>query len=663
MIRRIIALVLILGLVAVPVFALTLENTSLQIQIGQIGRLKADAEVVWTSSDETIVKVDENGLVTGINGGNAIITATTWSGETVSAQVEVQQPVSSIAFEERSLTFYLDDGPKKIGVVFNPDNTTQRKLVWRSENPQICTVDENGVLTPIGVGSARIGVRAENGFTATALVNIRAGRSASGNAASTGVSQAVSTPVPMQSVQPQPTPIPQPTQTPEPEIPNITIYVEDGEYQADLGITSYKEWRSENEKIFTVSDTGVITPLAVGTARVGVRGMDNKITMAYVTVEYRDPSNIPIPVEAVSFENKEYTLFMDGGPQQLVAILTPDNTTQTKLEWRSENENIFTVDQSGVATPVSVGKSRVGVMCQNGEVAMATVYVKARATEITVSTNEVSLVAYEKTDVTANVYPEDATDRGVIWETSDSSVATVTKSGVIYGRGEGSCIITARASGGENVTAQISVTVSANPEIEPKYIALTFDDGPKASTLEVLEILEQYDITATFFMVGVKAKNKPEIAQAVANAGHEIGNHTYSHQNLKTSSRSDARRYIETADEVIEKVTGVMPTVLRAPGGSITAERARQIGGGRYFIYWTVDSRDWESQNANSIYKVTMRDVRDGAVLLYHDTQAATVSALPRILDSLVRNGYHFVTVSELMEYTGTGETMIYNPK
>ena len=58
-----------------------------------------------------------------------------------------------------------------------------------------------------------------------------------------------------------------------------------------------------------------------------------------------------------------------------------------------------------------------------------------------------------------------------------------------------------------------------------------------------------------------------------------------------------------------------------------------------------------------------MRDVRDGAVLLYHDTQAATVSALPRILDSLVRNGYHFVTVSELMEYTGTGETMIYNPK
>ena len=156
MIRRIIALVLILGLVAVPAFALTLENTSLQIQIGQIGRLKADAEVVWTSSDETIVKVDENGLVTGINGGNAIITATTWSGETVSAQVEVQQPVSSIAFEERSLTFYLDDGPKKIDVVFNPDNTTQRKLVWRSENPQICTVDENGVLTPTGVGSARI---------------------------------------------------------------------------------------------------------------------------------------------------------------------------------------------------------------------------------------------------------------------------------------------------------------------------------------------------------------------------------------------------------------------------------------------------------------------------------------------------------------------------
>ena len=72
MIRRIIALVLILGLVAVPAFALTLENTSLQIQIGQIGRLKADAEVVWTSSDETIVKVDENGLVTGINGGNAM---------------------------------------------------------------------------------------------------------------------------------------------------------------------------------------------------------------------------------------------------------------------------------------------------------------------------------------------------------------------------------------------------------------------------------------------------------------------------------------------------------------------------------------------------------------------------------------------------------------
>ncbi|WP_405170242.1 polysaccharide deacetylase family protein [Paenibacillus sp. FSL H8-0280] len=200
------------------------------------------------------------------------------------------------------------------------------------------------------------------------------------------------------------------------------------------------------------------------------------------------------------------------------------------------------------------------------------------------------------------------------------------------------------------------------PPLDPKgkYVALTFDDGPHPRvTPRVLKTLKEYNAKATFFMLGVQVEYYPDMAKKVAEAGHEIGNHSKSHPNLANMSLSEVRKQIIESYHQIKDATGEKPTLFRPPYGAmnesvkkVTKEQKTPI------ILWSVDSLDWKSRNAQAVNKEVAKNIRSGSIVLMHDIHASTADALPQMLKSLKKQGYQFVTVSQLLslnESTGNG--------
>lgn len=190
---------------------------------------------------------------------------------------------------------------------------------------------------------------------------------------------------------------------------------------------------------------------------------------------------------------------------------------------------------------------------------------------------------------------------------------------------------------------------------ERRMIALTFDDGPHPRlTPRILEILDRYGVRATFFLIGKNVSDYPSAARLIAERGHEIGNHTYSHVRLDRVSPSRAEEELARCSEAIEQVCGVRPTLFRPPEGGISEELLGVCAEAGYrAILWSIDTRDWESKNESRIVSRVLSRVRPGDVILLHDfigTNSRTPEALEIILPELLAQGYEFVTVSELID-------------
>jgi peptidoglycan/xylan/chitin deacetylase (PgdA/CDA1 family) len=187
-----------------------------------------------------------------------------------------------------------------------------------------------------------------------------------------------------------------------------------------------------------------------------------------------------------------------------------------------------------------------------------------------------------------------------------------------------------------------------------RMMALTFDDGPSPyNTRSILRTLANRNITATFFMIGVNVRSWPDIAREVAEAGHEIGNHSVYH----TPYRSyDLSRQIGPNQEIIQSATGTTPLVNRAPGltrGSSILDVCRQHG--MYECHTNMATYDWLSprHSAGALYSEFVRHQTNGAFVLYHDGggRRPTPDALPSIVDYGISQGYTFVTATELTTY------------
>ena len=198
----------------------------------------------------------------------------------------------------------------------------------------------------------------------------------------------------------------------------------------------------------------------------------------------------------------------------------------------------------------------------------------------------------------------------------------------------------------ENSTASSDKTP---PKEKRRAVALTFDDGPHGEyTSQILGILDERQVKATFFLLGDNVPKHPDIVKDIQKRKHEIGSHTNSHQELTKINKKELEKDIKTSDERIEKVTGEKPKYVRPPYGAANKQVAEMID--RPLIEWSVDTQDWVSKDKHNIIERVKSGVYPGSIILMHDIHPATIDALPEIITYLKDQHYEMVTISELLD-------------
>ena len=186
-------------------------------------------------------------------------------------------------------------------------------------------------------------------------------------------------------------------------------------------------------------------------------------------------------------------------------------------------------------------------------------------------------------------------------------------------------------------------------------VALTFDDGPHPRyTHAILEVLREYGVRATFFVIGVNVENYPAAFEEIVESGCEIGNHTYTHKNVTAMSDEDIERELDMTEEAIIKRTSQRPTLFRPPQGAYDA-RVERIAEEREYdiILWSIDTLDWAHTPPDKISASVVSALDKGDIILMHDYTShgnSACEALRVIIPRLLSLGYEFVTVSDLIE-------------
>lgn len=186
--------------------------------------------------------------------------------------------------------------------------------------------------------------------------------------------------------------------------------------------------------------------------------------------------------------------------------------------------------------------------------------------------------------------------------------------------------------------------------IDPKKpaIALTFDDGPSQYTEEIIKILEENEVNATFFILGNKVEAYEEILKRSIRNGNELGNHSYNHKWLSQLSTRQLTEQIEKTQEIMQKRLGYTPRYLRPTYGSVTNRIRKNTELG--IALWTVDTKDWKIHNIDRIVERATYNIEDGDIILMHDIFERSKSALRKIIPILKEQGFQFLTISELEE-------------
>jgi peptidoglycan/xylan/chitin deacetylase (PgdA/CDA1 family) len=196
-------------------------------------------------------------------------------------------------------------------------------------------------------------------------------------------------------------------------------------------------------------------------------------------------------------------------------------------------------------------------------------------------------------------------------------------------------------------------------------IALTFDDGPNPIyTPQILHILQQYDVKATFFEIGYLVQDYPALVQEEYRQGHIIGNHTWSHPQLPHLSASAIYQQLQSTSHIIQASIGVKPLLFRPPYGMFNKQVLAQASSlNLSTIVWDDEARDWSLPGVNIIIQRILHLVHNGSIILLHDgggNRAQTVAALPTIISILRQRGYTFVTIPQMIQHLhapGTGSS------
>ena len=425
----------------IPVTSVKLNNTKVTLNIGGKVTLKAtvspddatNKSVKWKTSNKKVATVTSSGKVTAVGVGTAKITATAkdGSGKKATCTITVIQPVTSVELDQAEVTLKVGESVALIADV-SPDDATIQTLNWSSSDAAIATVDADGNVTAVGVGSVKITAAATDGSGVEAVCEI----------------EVIPANIPVTSV----------------KLNNTKVTLNIGgkvtlkaTVSPDDATNKSVKWKTSNKKVATVTSSGKVTAVGVGTAKITATAKDGSGKKATCTI------TVIQPVTSVELDQAEVTLKV-GESVALIADVSPDDATIQTLNWSSSDAAIATVDADGNVTAVGVGTAKITATATDGskkadfcdiEVIPATIPVKS----VKLNKTEATLSIGGKVTLKATVSPDDATNKSVKWKTSDKNVATVSSSGKVTAVGLGTATITATARDGSGKKATCTITV------------------------------------------------------------------------------------------------------------------------------------------------------------------------------------------------------------
>ena len=376
----------------------------------------------WTSDNTKVAKVNQKGVVTAVAAGSATITVKNLAGD-VSAvcKVNVRKAVTDVTLSEKALAI---TAPKTatLTATVAPADATDRSVTWSTSDPAVATVSAAGVVTPVGSGEAVITVKTKDGgLKATCTVTV--------TVPVTGIN------VPAEK----------------------TFYV--GQ-KTSLGITTVPANATNRAISYTIADPSVATINSAGEIEPLKNGMTS-VTAKTVEGGYSKTMRITVEtkVTGITLDKKELRLGV-GDSLRLIASVAPTTATNKKVLWKSDNEAVATVNETGVVTAKSLGAAVITATTEEGKkIATCSVLVLVPVQSITLSSSTLRLTKGQTETLTAKVEPENATYPTVVWTSDNSKIASVSSNGVVTANDRGNCVISAATEDG-TVVATCVVSVS-----------------------------------------------------------------------------------------------------------------------------------------------------------------------------------------------------------
>ena len=430
----------------IPVSGITVDKETLSIVEGEDATLTAtvapedasDKTFAWSTSDEKVATVDENGKVTAVAAGTATITATTTDGgKTAKCEVTVEAkviPVEGVTVDKETLEM-VEGEDATIAATVAPEEATDKSVAWSTSDEAVATVDAEGKVTAVAPGTATITVTTTDGEkTAKCEVTVSAKV------------------IPVESV----------------ALDKETLELVEGD-EASIAATVAPEeatdktvkWTSSDETVATVDAEGKVTAVKAGTATITATTNDGGMTATCaVTVEAK-----VIPVEGVEFAEASVSVIEDE-KTTISVVFKPETPTNKNVTFESSDLTIATVDEEGNVTGIAPGTATITVTTEDGgKTATCEVTVEPKpipVSKVEINRTAINLIVESSAILVATVSPEDATNKNVVWSSSDESIVKVDQKGEVTAVKVGKATVTVTTEDGGK-TFDCEVTVSDKP--------------------------------------------------------------------------------------------------------------------------------------------------------------------------------------------------------
>lgn len=431
------------------------ENSKIIPEILPIN--KNNGKVSWNSSDENIATVDENGNVKGISKGKCTISVTTLDGGfTAICEVSVIQPVESVSVSSKQLSLMVGES-QIISATVYPANADDKTVSWASSNEEVATVTNDGKVTAIGPGNAKLYVISNYNNHIKDSCDITVLQPVTGvNLDSKEIELIVDESIKLNA---QVLPV----------------------NASNKGVN----WTSSDISVAMVSPDGTVYGIKPGQATIMATTVDGGfVALCKVTVK----SKI-ITISSLSLSEDSATLAI-GETLQLNAIISPANATTQTLKWSSINPNIASVDANGLVKAITEGTTQVIATTTDGSNLSALCEITVKKQFVSISSIQIVPNSFEMTVgqnglLEVEITPTDATNKSVTWSSTNPSVVTVTQDGAVQAHSEGKVVIIASTKDGSNLSAICSVSVKSESGVE----TITIDNDTQVKIYSLSGVL------------------------------------------------------------------------------------------------------------------------------------------------------------------------------